>query len=167
MSTGMLKFYMTPGSCSTGIHILLAELDILYEAHLVNLYAGENNKDDFLALNPKASIPLLITEQGQVISEFQAIAWWLARANPKAELLPHSPDDEIRVLEMMAYTIGHLHGQGFTRIFTGEKYCINRDDIDQVNLKGVSIVDECFKIIDKQLQQQDYLVGSFSINSPC
>lgn len=36
-----MKFYMTPGSCSTGIHILLEELELVFEVHLVNLLAAE------------------------------------------------------------------------------------------------------------------------------
>ena len=36
----MMKFYMTPGSCSTGIHILLEEIGLVFEAHLVNLLEG-------------------------------------------------------------------------------------------------------------------------------
>ena len=32
-----MKFYMTPGSCSTGIHILLEEIDKPFEVYLVNL----------------------------------------------------------------------------------------------------------------------------------
>ncbi len=30
----MMKFYMTPGSCSTRIHILLEELEQVFEAHV-------------------------------------------------------------------------------------------------------------------------------------
>jgi glutathione S-transferase len=32
-----MKLYMTPGSCSTGIHIILEELEEVFEAHVVNL----------------------------------------------------------------------------------------------------------------------------------
>lgn len=31
-----MKFYMTPGSCSTGIHILLEECGLVFEAYVVN-----------------------------------------------------------------------------------------------------------------------------------
>lgn len=30
-----LQFYMTPGSCSTGIHILLEELDLPFQVTIV------------------------------------------------------------------------------------------------------------------------------------
>ncbi len=48
---GLMKFYFTPGACSTGIHILLQELDLLFEAYPVNLLAGDTQKPEFLALN--------------------------------------------------------------------------------------------------------------------
>ncbi len=36
-----MKLYLTPGSCSTGIHILMEELDLVFEEHIVNLMAGD------------------------------------------------------------------------------------------------------------------------------
>lgn len=55
-----MKLYMTPGSCSTGIHILLEELDQAFEAYIVNLPAGDHTRSDYLAINPKSSIPTLV-----------------------------------------------------------------------------------------------------------
>ena len=74
-----MKFYMTPGSCSTGIHILLEEVGAVFEAYIVNLPAGDHLKPDYLAINPKGTIPTLVRNDGTAITEFQAIAWWLAR----------------------------------------------------------------------------------------
>lgn len=37
-----MKLYMTPGSCSTGIHILLEEIDRPFAAYIVNLPAGDH-----------------------------------------------------------------------------------------------------------------------------
>ena len=34
-----LHFYMTPGSCSTGIHILLEELELPFQVTVLNLWA--------------------------------------------------------------------------------------------------------------------------------
>ena len=159
----MLKFYMTPGSCSTGIHILLQELDLLFEVYPVNLMAGDNSSETFRALNPKATIPVLVNDDGRSISEFQAIAWWLARSFPKAALLPDSIDDEVRALEMMDYVVGTLHGQGFTRIFTTDKYALRSEDHGAVKQQGRSIVDECFSVINGLLDDRDYVCTKFSI----
>ena len=151
----MLKFFMTPGSCTTGIHILLEELDLLFEVHLVNLLAGDQNKPEFLALNPKASIPLLMTEQGRAISEFQAIAWWLARSYPKAGLLPPTLEEEVRVLEVMDYAVATLHMQGFARIFTTEKFTPNAAEHAAVQEQGKAIIAEAFGVMDKLLADSD------------
>lgn len=48
---------MTPGSCSTGIHILLEECGLEFEAWIINLLAGEQYKKDSQAINPKCTIP--------------------------------------------------------------------------------------------------------------
>ena len=111
---------MTLGSCSTGIHILLEEIDTPFEAYLVNLLAGDQYNADYVAINPKSTIPTLVRDDGPALTEFQTIAYWLARSYPKSRLLPGDLDDEVRVIETMDYVVGTIHGQGCTRIFTAE-----------------------------------------------
>jgi hypothetical protein len=36
-----MNFYMTPGSCSTSIHIILEELEEVFEVYIMNLLAGD------------------------------------------------------------------------------------------------------------------------------
>lgn len=95
------KFYMTPGSCSTGIHILLEECGLVFEAHIVNLLAGDQYKKEYLAINPKGSIPALVLDDGSSLTEFSAIAWLLARSYPKRKLLLESIAGEVRVQGIM------------------------------------------------------------------
>jgi len=159
----MMKFYFTPGSCSTGIHILLEELELLFEAHLVNLLAGDQNKPGYIAMNPKSSIPTLVLEDGNVITEFQAIAWYLAQSHPKAKLLPEDPLAQVRVMEMMDYAVGSLHMQGFARIFTTDQFCGIESEHDAVKAKGREIIDKGFEVIDRALAGRDYVSGEFSI----
>lgn len=154
---------MTPGSCTTGIHILLEELDLLFEVHPVNLLAGAHMRPEFVALNPKSSIPVLVTEAGRTITEFQAIAWWLARRYPKAGLLPTDAEQEVRVLEVMDYVVGTLHMQGFARIFTAETFTPNDRDHEAVRLHGRQRVEQAFAVLDSALTQGDYVAGDFSI----
>jgi glutathione S-transferase len=158
-----MKFHMTPGSCSTGIHILLETLELPFEVYLVNLMAGDQFKPEYLAINPKATIPTLVKDDGTSITEFQAIAWWLARRYPKAKLLPDDIDGEARVLETMDYVIGTIHGQGYKRIFTTSNYSANEAEHAAIQVRGREIVEQGFAVINKVLAGKDYVVSNFSI----
>jgi glutathione S-transferase len=158
-----MKFYMTPGSCSTGIHILLEELELTFEVYLVNLMAGDQLKPENLAVNPKATIPTLVRDDGASITEFQAIAWWLARRYPQAKLLPEEIDGEVRVIETLNYVVGTLHGQGYTRIFTTDNYSDNKAEHEAIQAKGREIVARGFAVMNEVLVGKEYVVGNFSI----
>ncbi len=144
----LAKLYMTPGSCTTGIHILLQ---------------GDHETVEYLQLNPKSSIPMHIREDGTVLTEFQAIAWWLRRSYPKAALRGNSIDDEVRIMEVMDYVVDTLHMQGFARIFTTDKFSPNPMEHADVKRQGRQIVDKCFDVLDRMLVDKDFVVDSFSI----
>ncbi len=158
-----MKLYMTPGSCTTGIHILMEEIGLTFQAHVLNLPGGDHTRDSYLALNPKGTIPTLIRDDGTAITEFQAIAYWLARRYPAKALLPGDIDGDTRVLEVMDYVVGTLHMQGFARIFTPEKFALRPDDIEAVKAHGRTLVDGGFAILNDILDGHDYVADTFSI----
>lgn len=157
------KFYMTPGSCSTGIHILLEECGLVFEAHIVNLLAGDQYKPDYLAINPKGSIPALVLDDGTALTEFSAIAWWLARSYPKRQLLPATVAGEVRALGLMNYAVHTLHTQGFARIFTTERFAPSSGDHESVKAQGRQIIDQGFAIVDRELAGREYVDAQFGI----
>lgn len=159
-----MRFHMTPGSCSTGIHILLEEIGLVFEAHIVNLPAGEHLRPDYLAINPKGTIPTLVREDGSALTEFSAIAWWLATQHPKRRLLPADAEGQARVLEVLGHVTGTVHGQGYTRIFTTDRYCADPAHHEAIQAQGRDIVQRGFAVIDAQLAGRDHIVGQhFSI----
>jgi glutathione S-transferase len=166
-----LKFYMTPGSCSTGIHILLEELELPFEVTIVNMPAGDHRRPDYLALNPKGTIPTLVLDEGRALTEFQAIAFWLARSYPRKRLLPEDPLLAALALELMDYVVGTVHGQGYTRIFTTERYLpAGLADTDLaawqqgIQTRGREIIAEAFAVIEARLPDTGYAIGlDFSI----
>lgn len=161
--TDGMKLYLTPGSCTTGIHILMEEIDRPFEAAILNLLAGDQYKPDYVALNPKSTIPLLVRDDGSVLTEFQAIAYWLARTNPKAKLLPDDAEGDARVLEVMDYAVGTIHMQGFARIFTTANFTPNEADHEAVKARGREIVEKGYAVLDGVLAGKDYVCGAFSI----
>lgn len=158
-----MQFHMTPGSCTTGIHILLEELELVFEVHLVNLLAGDQDSPAYRRINPKGTIPTLVRDDGRPLTSFQSIAWWLGRTWPRRGLLPDDIDAQARVLEVMDYAVNTLHGQGFARIFTTEKFAVDPAQHEAVKARGREIIDEGFRIMDMQLAGQEYAIGTFSI----
>jgi glutathione S-transferase len=155
--------YMTPGSCTTGIHILLEEIGIPFQAHVLSLPAGDHLKADYVALNPKSTIPMLVRDDGSALTEFQAIAYWLGRSFPRAKLLPGDIEGDSRVIEVMDYVVGTVHMQGFARIFTTANFTDNLAEHPAVQARGREIVGKGFAILDGVLADKDYVVGGFSI----
>ena len=157
------KFYMTPGSCSTGIHLLLEECGLVFEAYIVNLLAGDQYKKEYLAINPKGTIPALVLDDGTALTEFSAIAWWLARTYPKRKLLPESIEGEVRVLGLMNYAVHTLHTQGFARIFTTERFAPSSHDHESVKAQGRQIVENGLALMARELEGRSYLADHFTI----
>ncbi|MDO6683240.1 MULTISPECIES: glutathione S-transferase family protein [unclassified Oceanobacter] len=148
----MMTFYMTPGSCSTGIHILLEELEQVFSATVLNLPAGDGQKPEYLAINPKGTIPTLVLDDGTALTDFVAIAWWLAQRWPKKALLPSDPTAQAVALDRLNYLVGTLHGHGFTRIFTPERYLLHADDRDAIERQGRTLVQKGFHQVAQWLE---------------
>src|ERR1700720_4401269 len=104
-----MKLMYSPGACSIGIHVLLEEIGKPYEAQLVNLREGGQFKTEFTSINPKSKVPTLVRDDGSVLTEYGAIARWLARTHPEAALLPQDPDSEARAIELLDYVVGTVH----------------------------------------------------------
>lgn len=163
MPVQTLKFYMTPGSCSTGIHILLEECEALFEVTVVNLLAGDQRRSDYLAINPKGTIPTLVREDGSALTDFQSIAWWLGHRFPRAGLLVDDLEQQLKIIEAMNYAVGTLHMQGFTRLFTTDQFTAYEADHDWVQQQGRDIIKRGFGVVDGMISAQGYITDRFSI----
>ncbi len=161
-----MKLYMTPGSCSTGIHILLEELEETFEVYVVNLPAGDHFKPDYVAINPKSTIPTLVRRDGMALTEVPAIAYWLARSHPRARLWPEAVESETRLIEAMADIVGTIHGQGFARIFSANAFARAAADHASARELGREIVVKGFDILNGALGANDYLAGGFTVADP-
>lgn len=161
-----LKLYMTPGSCSTAIHILLEELEEAFEVYIVNLRNGDQFKADYVAVNPKSTIPAVVRSDGTILTEVPAIAYWLGRSRVRAGLWPSTLEGEVRVVEAMAYVTGTVHGQGFARIFAASTFASNPQDHAEVQALGRRMVAQGFSILEASMPDDGFLAGGFSVADP-
>jgi glutathione S-transferase len=158
-----MKLLYAPGACSLGIHVLLEEIGKPYQAEAVNLREGGQFKPEFTGVNPKSKVPTLVRDDGSVLTEFPAIAFWLARTNADKHLLPDDADTQAHVLEALDYAVATVHMQGFSRLFRASNYTPNPADEDKVKARGKEIVEKGFSILDKTLAGKQYVAGDFSI----
>ena len=158
-----MKLYYAPGACSIGIHVILEEIGKPYELAPVKLMDGEQYKPDFTVINPKSKVPTLVRDDGSVLTEFPAIATWLARGNPDKQLLPTDRDREADALEAMDYSVATIHMQGFGRMFRPTNFGPNEADVEAVKAKGREMIEKGYKLLDQKLAGRDYVAGAFSV----
>ena len=158
-----MKLYYMPGACSIGIHVILEEIGKPYDLQKIDGAAQEQYGEAFVKLNPKSKVPTLQKDDGAVLTEFPAIATWLARKNADKGLLPADADGEASVLEAMDFVVSTMHMQGFSRMFRPANFAYTESDHDKVKARGKEILEKGLALMDKKLEGKEYIAGKFSI----
>lgn len=158
----MLTFFHSPGSCSNGILYLLHEVGAKFHYTIVDLRRGDQRQESYLALNPKGKVPALRIPGGAVLTEFQAIATWLADAYPKAGLQPSDPLGKARMIEALDFIVGSVHMRGFTFVKMPGKFNADPEAQAAIKAHGRAEVDNGLSLLSKYLGEKDYLLGHFS-----
>ena len=158
-----MKLYYAPGACSLGIHVILEEIGKPYQAERLDIREGEQFKPDFTSINPKSKVPTLVRDDGSVLTEFPAIAYWLAHTPDGGKLLPDDVDGRVRALEAMDYVVATLHMQGFSRMFRPGNFAPSATDEDAVKARGREIFEKGLVNMNKALEGKEYLTGRFSV----
>lgn len=137
------------------ISICLEELGLAYTVKQVNVYEGEQFKEEFVALNPNSKIPVIVDrETGQTVFESCAILLYLA--DKTGRLIPQSTKERweaIQWLFFQAASIGPMFGQrAHFAIFAPEKitYAIDRYTKESERL---------YEVLDQRLKERKYLCG--------
>jgi glutathione S-transferase len=156
------KLYYAPGACSIGIHVLLAEIGKPFAAEPVNLREPPAHRP-LTEINPKSKVPTLVRADGSVLTEFPAIAYWLARAHPEAGLFPEGLEDQALALETIEYCVGTVQAQGFMRIYRPERFAPSEADHDAVKAQGMEVFTKGLAVLDGLLAGRDFVTGGCSI----
>jgi glutathione S-transferase len=92
--------------------VALEEAGLMYEARRLSLPDGAHRTAEFLSLNPKGKVPLLVTDEG-ALSENLAILCWIDAIRPQAGLLPAptEPWQRAQALSWLAWSTSTLHPQ--------------------------------------------------------
>jgi glutathione S-transferase len=96
-----MKLYehASSGNCLK-VRLVLRHLDLPYESVSVDLFRGETRTDEHFGRNPDGRIPVLETDDGDLIPESGAILLFLAEGTP---LLPAAGVERAHVYQWMFF----------------------------------------------------------------
>lgn len=78
-----------------------------YESKLLQMSQGEHKTPEFLAINPRGKVPVLV-DGGQVISESLAILTWLDAKYPEPSLFGTSPEARARIMQSVSGLMSYV-----------------------------------------------------------
>jgi len=154
----MYTFFYFKNSCSLASHITLEQSGAEYRAVAVDFMVNEQRGEEYLALNPKGRVPLLLTEQG-ALTENPAILTYLAQQFPDAKLAPiDNPFKLAQVQSFNAYLsstvhVAHAHG------VRGSRWTDDAAAIASMKEKMPDNVADCFQLIESTLFTGPWVMG--------
>jgi glutathione S-transferase len=152
-----MKLYEFAPTRSIRARWTLQELGVEFEAVTVDLPAGEQHSDAFLAINPAAKVPALV-DGDIVLTESVAIAVYLAEKYPEKGFLPADPCARAQVMRWLLFIATELEQPLWriakhTRLYPEDKrlpaeIALARDDFTAMA-----------KVLDKHMEEREFVVG--------
>jgi glutathione S-transferase len=155
-----LTLYYAPHTCATVPYITLTEAGADFDVQNVNTRTGGNRTPEFLRLNPKHKVPVLIID-GEPLTENVAIQIWINRRFPKAKLLPEDPRQEIKAISLMAFCASGIHPH-LTPNARPQNYCDLPGSEDSVKRVANKLLFEDFRVIEDLLAGREWFFPHFT-----
>ena len=153
-----MKLYLTPGACSLSPNIVAHEAGIPLELKKVDLKSKTvSGGGDYNQVNPKGSVPLLLLDNGESLTEGPAIVQYLADQKPQSKLMPATGTTErYKALEWLNFITSEIH-KSFSPLF-------NPTAVDAWKQAALANLHKRFDFVEAHLKNRQYLLGDqFSV----
>jgi len=145
----MYTLYAIPGTCSTGIHILLNVLE--QEFNIIT----KDKVDDFDAINPVGAVPVL-DDNGTLIREGAAIVLYLLEKH-QHPMLPTEPLAKAAFLQKLLFNYATMH-PAYGRLFFAMNNLSGNAQTESYTTAAQAI-SQLWKVIDDQLAESRFVSG--------
>ncbi|RFP85774.1 glutathione S-transferase [Rhodobacteraceae bacterium 63075] len=147
--------------------MFIAEKGLEIETREVSMVKGEQLSEAFRAINPRATIPVLVTDEGTALTENIAIASYLEEIAPEPPLMGTGPDERARVLMWNAIAEsqgGQPIGEAFRNAHPAMKGRalpgpLDLPQIPELAERSLTRVDAFFDLLEERLSQSPWLAG--------
>ena len=155
-----ITLHYAPIACSLVPFVALTEAGAEFEVNVVNFFKGEHMSPDYLQLNPKHKVPVLVVD-GEPLTENVAILQWVARSFDGAELLPGGMD-EFRAISLMSWCASGIHPT-LTPNVLPQRYCDLPGSEEAVKQCAHKVMHENFAIAESLLGGREWFFDHFTI----
>ena len=155
-----LALYYAPVACSLVPWITLTEAGAAFETRPVNLGNRGQMSPEFLRLNPKHRVPVLVID-GKPLTENVAIQMWIARQFPHARLMPEDPMQYAQATSIVAWCASGIHPT-LTPNALPDRFCTLPDSADNVRACAQKLMHEYLAIADQMLAGRDWFLDHFT-----
>ena len=155
-----ILLYYAPITCALAPYITLTEANEKFEVRPLNFRKDQHKSAEYLKLNPKHKVPLLVVD-GKVLSESAAIQIWIARNFPQAKLLPTDPWQELKAISLLSWCSSGIH-PFLARINSPPRVCdLPGADESVRRLASEQLFENC-KIADDMLAGREFFFDHFT-----
>lgn len=160
-----MKFYCAPNSISVATGLLLEESGLDYEPILLDFSKNEQGAPDYLAINPKARVPALVTANG-ILTETGAIAEYIAGLVPEMALIPQNPWDAARMRAICYYLASTFHVNHAHRR-RGRRWASEEASLKDMSSQVPRTMAESCAYIEESCAPDPFIMGkAFTIADP-
>jgi len=152
--------YSSDGSGGFAVEVALVKAGAPHKVVIVDTGKGEQNKPEYVAINPMRQVPTLVLPDGTVMTESAAIVIHLAAVFPEKALAPKpATPAHARFLRWMFFMAANLY-EGDLRYFYADRYTTDPNGVEGVKSAGAAHMKKSFAIIDEALAQGPFLCGA-------
>ncbi len=156
-----LQLYSLNTPNGVKVSILLEELGLPYEPHLIDIMKNETWEADYLSLNPNGKIPAIIDPDGpggKPLALFESGAILVYLAEKTGRFIPADPAGRYETLQWVMFqmaAIGPMFGQvGFFHKFAGKDFEDKRP-----RDRYVAEATRLLGVLETRLEGRDWIMG--------
>lgn len=155
-----IVLYYAPNTCALAPYVTLTEVGVAFETRPLDFRKHQQRTPEYLRLNPKHKVPLLIVD-GKPLTESTAIQIWIARTFPQAKLLPSDPWQELKAISVMSWCSSGIH-PFLARVNNPPRVCDLPGAEESVVKAAKDGLLECYKIADDMLADREFFFDHFT-----
>ena len=149
-------------------HAVLSEVGARFELIEVDLASDEHYSPEFLAVNPRAQVPVLTLPDGTLMTESVAMMLHLADCHPETGLLPDMRDTQRAIVyRWLLFAAVNIYETG-CRIGDTHHYSDNKSDYEGIRARALGDLDKHWDMIASALGDGPFLLGQrYSVADIC